>query len=408
MQMPQDGVGLPLLDADGRLLGLMQQTASETDTLCYAVSAIYADSLKMTGLSINDPTLRATHVKKALPTEFSQAQLTLFVANTTLDSADYAGLLDDFIRQFPDAQDGYVSRAQFAAGNGRFADADRDMEQAIKVATASPEKGGADEAHFSYSRLVYQKLLYRPEPAYEPWTFDKALQEAEAAYALNPLPAYRQQQAYVLYAQKRYAEAASVYETIFDSQLRSPELFYEASRCKLAQADTVGYLALLDSAVSLFSRPLLKEAAPYILARAQARLDAGKFRDATNDLNDYEQLMAAQVNDQFYYLRFQAEQGGRLFQQALNDIAKAIGMNPKQELYYAEKASLEVRVALYDEAISTARECIAVAPDYSDGYLFLGLAQCMKGNKTEGVKNLQRARELGDEQADALIEKYGK
>ena len=408
MQMPQDGVGLPLLDTNGQLLGLMQQPASETDTLCYAVSAIYADSLKMTGLSINDPTLRAVHIKKALPADFGQAQLTLFVANTTLDSADYAQLIDDFIRQFPDAQDGYVSRAQFATGNNHFADADRDMEQAIKVAGASSGKGGVDEAHFSYSRLIYQKLLYRPEPAYEPWTLDKSLQEAEAAYAANPLPAYRQQQAYVLYAQKKYAEASSIYEQLFSSQLRSPELFYEASRCKVAQADTVGYLALLDSAVSLFSRPLLKEAAPYILARAQGRLDAGKYRDATNDLNDYEQLMATQVNDQFYYLRFQAEQGGRLFQQALNDIAKAIEMNPKQELYYAEKASLEVRVSLYDEAIQTARECIVVAPDYSDGYLFLGLAQCIKGNKSEGVKNLQRARELGDEQADGLIEKYGK
>ena len=83
-------------------------------------------------------------------------------------------------------------------------------------------------------------------------------------------------------------------------------------------------------------------------------------------------------------------------------------MNPDQELYYAEKASLEVRVGLYDEAIKTANECIARAPEYSDGHLFLGLARCLKGQKAEGVKSLQRARELGDPQADALIEKYGK
>lgn len=402
MQMPQDGVGLPLLDADGQLLGLMQQPASAADTLCYAVSALFADSLKMTGLSINDPSLRATHIKKALPAELSQAQLTLFVASSTLDSAAYAQLVDDFIQQFPNVQDGYISRAQFAAGADRYADADRDMEQALKVSEAK------DEVHYSYSRLIYQKALYRPEPAYEPWTLDRALQEAVAAYDANPMPAYRQQQAYVLYAQKKYAEASSVYETIVASSLRSPELFFEASRCKLAQNDTVGYLALLDSAVNMFSRPLLKEAAPYLLARAQARLDAGKYRDATNDLNDYEQLMAAQVNDQFYYLRFQAEQGGRLFQQALNDIAKAIQMNPQQEVYYAEKASLEVRVGLYDDAIQTAQECIRLVPEYSDGHLFLGLAQCLKGNKTEGIKSLQRAKELGDEQADGLIEKYGK
>ena len=65
-----------------------------------------------------------------------------------------------------------------------------------------------------------------------------------------------------------------------------------------------------------------------------------------------------------------------------------------------------MRVGLYDDAIATARQCIDVAPDHSDGYLFLGLAQCLKGEKTEGVKNLQKAKELGDEQADDLIAKY--
>ena len=34
---------------------------------------IFADSLKMNGLSINEPALRATHVKKALPDDVKQA-----------------------------------------------------------------------------------------------------------------------------------------------------------------------------------------------------------------------------------------------------------------------------------------------------------------------------------------------
>ena len=402
MQMPQDGTGLPLFDEGGQLLGLMQQPATAADTLCYAVSALFADSLKMSGLSINDAALRSTQIKKALPQDVSQALLTLFVASSTLDSTAYAQILDDFIAQFPDEQEGFISRAQFAAGNNRYADADRDMGQAIKIGKK------ADEAHYSYSRLIYQKLVYRPEPAYEPWTLERALQEAQAAYSVNPLSIYQQQQAYVLYAQKNYAGASAIYDQLYGSDLRSPDLFFEASRCKLMQADTVAYLALLDSAVAQFSRPYLKEAAPYLQARAEARLEAGKFRDATNDLNDYEQLMATQVNDAFYYLRFQAERGGRLFQQALNDIAKAIQMNPQQEVYYAEKASLEVRVGLYDDALQTAEECIRIAPEYSDGHLFLGLAHCLKGEKEKGVKSLQRAKELGDEQADALIEKYGK
>ena len=256
--------------------------------------------------------------------------------------------------------------------------------------------------------MVYQKVLYRKEPAYEPWTLDKAMNEAQEAYAINPLPAYRQQQAYILYAQQKYDDASAIYEQLFSTPLRSAELFYEASRCREMARDTLAQLALLDSAVAMFSRPYLKEAAPYILVRAQLRQQMGKYRDAVNDYNDYEQLMKTQVNDNFYYVRHQAEVGGRLFQQALNDLNTAITMNPQYELYYAEKASLELRVGLYDDVIATANQCIALAPAYSDGYLFLGLAQCMKGQKTEGAKNLQKARELGDEQAEALIEKYAK
>ena len=83
-------------------------------------------------------------------------------------------------------------------------------------------------------------------------------------------------------------------------------------------------------------------------------------------------------------------------------------MEPQYDLYYAEKASLQVRVGMFDEAIDTATKGIEVAPDHSDGYLFLGIAQCLKGQKAEGVKNLQKAKELGDPQADGLIEKYSK
>lgn len=91
----------------------------------------------------------------------------------------------------------------------------------------------------------------------------------------------------------------------------------------------------------------------------------------------------------------------------MDDLDKAISINPKAAIYYAEKAMVEVRVGMFDEAESTARECIAIDSQLSDGYLFLGLAQCTKGNKTEGMKNLRKAKELGSGQADALMEKYG-
>jgi tetratricopeptide (TPR) repeat protein len=156
----------------------------------------------------------------------------------------------------------------------------------------------------------------------------------------------------------------------------------------------------------MFSKPYLREAAPYLFTRAEALLEANRYRPAVNDLNEYEKLMPGNVNDRFYFIRYQAEVGGRLFQQAIDDINRAIEMRPDYDIYYAEKASLLVRLGLYDEALVEAKKCIEVAPDSSDGYLFLGLAQCLKGEKQEGLKNLKKARELGDSQADDLITKY--
>jgi tetratricopeptide (TPR) repeat protein len=276
------------------------------------------------------------------------------------------------------------------------------MMQALKVADKP------DEIHYAFSRLMMQKLVYMADEVYEPWTLNRCYDEAVEAYRISPLPTYRQQQAVVRYAQQQYDEAYTIYESLFDSGLRSPELFYSASICKEQLKDTTAQLALLDSCVALFSRPYLKEAAPYLMGRAQVLVGMGRYRAAVNDYNEYETIMKAQVNSNFYYLKFQAEVAGRLFQQALDDIETAITMTPQSDLYYAEKASLQVRLGLYDEAIPTATTCIELAPDHSDGYLFLGLAQCLKGEKAEGVKNLKKAGELGDPQADGLIEKYSK
>ena len=402
INMPEQAVGSPLLNANGEVIGLMQQPTRQNDTLNYAVSARFADSLAINGLSINDPVLRAIHIKKDLPQSLDQARLTLFMANSSLDSASYATLIDDFIERFPQSVDGYSNRALNLTAAARYDEAARDMEQAIRSAD------NKDEAHYAYSRLIFDLLTQRGTDAYQPWTLDKALAEIEEANRISPQPIYRQHQASLLYAQQKYDEACNIYQELTHSQLRSAELFYYAAQCKLMQRDTLAQLALLDSAVAIYNRPYLKEAAPFLFARAQARIDAGKYRDAVADLNDYEQLMPTQVNDRFYYIRHQADLGGRLFQQALNDINRAIELAPDNEFYPSEKASLQIRVGLYDEAMETARESIRTRPDYSAGYLFLGLAQCLKGQKDEGVKNLLKAKELGDPQADGLIEKYSK
>ena len=63
---------------------------------------------------------------------------------------------------------------------------------------------------------------------------------------------------------------------------------------------------------------------------------------------------------------------------------------------------------MHAEAIESATRCIETAPDFSDAYLVLGLAQIKTGNKTEGVSNLNKAKDMGNPQAQGLIDKYAK
>lgn len=400
LKAPEHAESCPLINADGEAIGLLQPSANAADTLSYAISAVFADSLRITGFTINDPVLLSTQIKKELPDNIQEANLAIFLAGSRNDTLAYASLVDDMIGKFPDLPDGYTYRAQLAANKGDYAAADRDINMAVAKATKK------DEAHFSYARLIYNKVLFDPGTTFEPWTLDKALAEVQTAVGSNPLPTYRQLEANTLFAMQKYQEAYDVYMELTSTNLRNAEIFFSAAKCKAQQRDTTAMLALMDSTVSMFSKPYLKEAAPYVWERAMARRHAGKYRDAVNDMNDYEQLMAASVNDNFYYIRHQTEIQARLYQQALNDIDRAIQINPQETLYYAEKASLQVRVGLYGEAETTAQECIAVDPNNSDGYLFLGLAQCLKGNKQQGLENLRKAKDLGDSQAEALIEKY--
>ena len=399
---PENTVGCPYLNANGEVVGIQQQSSSDDNTTQYAVGAAFATGLKMTGLSLNDPALKATSIKKDLPDELDQAILTLYLASTLGDAQSFVGLVDDFIAKFPQAPDGYSYKAQIMAAQDNYPEADKYMKLAIDNATDKAE------ARYNYAKMMYQNLIYFYDSASHAWSYEQALEQAEQAVALDPQLPYLTQKAQLLFACKRYADSYAAFQDVIGKGGRTAECFYGAARCKEQLNDTTACLALLDSAVATFSKPYLKEAAPYIYARAQALAESGKYRLAVNDYNEYENLMISQVNSEFYYIRSQVEAKARLFQQALNDLDKAIDKSPDILLYRSEKASLQIRVPLLDQAIETASECIRLFPDASDGYLFLGLAQCLNNNKVQGVGNLLKAKDLGDAQADVLIEKYGK
>lgn len=396
----ENSISCPIMTQNGEVIGILQPAADGTNKETYAVSAPFAASLNITGLSINDNTLNSTFISKDIPDDKDQAMVTLYVAQQK-GGEDFKKIIEQFINKFPNVADGYISRAQQETDKDDFINAKADMEKAIKVADKK------DDAHYSYSKLIYQKEIYKSDKPYKDWNLDLAYNEAKKAYEINQIPMYKYQMAQILYSQKKYQDAYNTYIELTKTPLKNGEIFYEAAQSKVQlQANDTVICELLDSAVNCFSKPYTRDAAPYILARATKLDNMKKYREAVNDYNDYETLMRSSLNDSFYYIREQAELNARLYKQALDDISKAIDINPKEATYYAEQGNLMLRVNMLDEALNSAKKCVDIAPKYSDGYLILGLIQMKKGNKEEGMQNLQKAKSLGNTQADAIIEKY--
>ena len=177
-------INSPVLNENGEVVGIIQPSAGDQKGTSYAVSARFATDLKIVGLSINDPVFRQTQIPMAMPDD---ALLTIFLASSSVNENEYINLIERFIKKVPDEADGYVYRARYQVSKGNFSSADEDMQKALKI------NGEKDDVHYQYADLIYQKEIYQSDKPFEPWTLDLALQESQAAYAVNPQAIYRQQ-----------------------------------------------------------------------------------------------------------------------------------------------------------------------------------------------------------------------
>ena len=129
-------------------------------------------------------------------------------------------------------------------------------------------------------------------------------------------------------------------------------------------------------------------------------------REAVKDYNAFSDAMMGQVSAEFYVIREQAEMQCRMYQQAINDINKAIEMEPGNESYWVEKGSVHLRVNQPEEAVKALTRATELNPKNAAAYRMMGYAQIQQKKKKEGMANLEKAKELGDTVASGLIEKY--
>ena len=399
----------PLLDATGNVVAIVQPSV-ETDTVLYALDIRYALDLAVKALSVNDHSYRALPLRKALPTDIDQALVSLFLVSDQDDAALRSEVIDEFISSFPESHEGYLSRAAHhiaLKNDSAYALAEADHTMALERAADK-----ADEVHFQIAKQMLSVALDTLQQ-YKDWNYERVLAEIDKARAINPLPIYTQQQGDIYVTLKDYTAAYEKYMEVNRSDIGSPDTWLRTAYIieqRAGEGDVELAIALLDSAVNKATinsqLSTLNQASPYVLERALLKARHGLHRPAVADYNLYEELVGTINTDRFYYLREQSEAAGRMFQQALDDIDRAIALAPRQPVYLLEKASLNVRVARYAEALPILEVLIASFPNDMDCNRLLGFCNIQLGDKQRGIPYLEKAATMGDNNAAALLKRY--
>ena len=391
--------GSPVFNAKGQVVGLFN-TSGDSQS---ATDANYAKDFILKGLSQNDMTLRQSGIRIGLPNTIEEAVVALMLSSEKPANVHEA-VINDFIAKFPQANDGYYALANMQIGKGEIANADKTLQTAVAKVTAK------DEAHYNYARLVYHNAVL---PVLEEntkaagWTLDKALDEIQKAQTVKANDAYRHLQAQIIFAKGDYAKAYSEFNALTKTKFNNPELYLEMaqSRQHLGATDQE-ILDLLNKSIELCDTPYVSTSAPYFYTRGQQLEKMGEYRKAVQDYYTYEYFNQGRLGAAFYYMREQCEVKGRMWQQALQDILIASRLDPKEALYPTEAGSLLLRLNKVDAAISAAQQAIQLDASQPDAHLILGIAQCESKQKEEGLKNIQKAKELGNAQADTFLQKY--
>ena len=396
---PEKNNGAPLLNEQGQIVGIYNSSGN----LQSATDARYANDFVLVGLSQNDPTLLQSGIRIGLPQQSDEAIIALMLSSNKIESLRTA-TINDFLQKFPALNNGYTALASLFFSKGNIAEPDKVLQQAISKVK---EK---NEAHYNYGRMIYQGATMASladKAKAQGWTLDKAMSEAIEAYKIKPEPVYKHLQAQITYAKGDYQKAYQEFEALTKTPMKNPELYLEMALCQenLKGSDDA-ILALLNQSIELCDTPYMDTSSPYFLARANQLEKMGKYRDAMKDLYLYEYLNQGTLEADFYYMREQIEIKGKLWQQALQDILIATKLNPAEPMYCAEASNLLLRLNKFEEAILAAKQAIALKDDYAEAYLVLGIAQCKNNQKAEGIANIEKAKSLGNPQADTFLNQF--
>ena len=400
--------GCPLLNAEGQVVVIVQKNVQKEATTACAIDINCALELTNSSLSALNKDLAAIHIAKQLPTtsEDDAFSYVYMMLRSQQDSTLVITATEDLLTTYPTNAKILAERANFQVNHGNYAAADADLNRAINM-------GGEAlaEVYNTQSTLMYTHVVNGYGNLWPAWTLDTALEAAQKAYDVQQLPVYILQQAHILTAQEKYAEAFEKIQIVNNSAIANYQTFFLAADILQRNGgETDAVITLLDSAIVRLPTPYTSEAAPYILAYAEYLDNAGYARRAALNYIEYEKIVGSRNLDaNFYYVRMQAEQRAKLNQQALDDgqvaIARATTNEEKFAYLYAQ-ATLQLILGLYDDCLTNAQEALKIMPEDPEAHKVCGIAYGEKRQKAEAIKHLNKARDLGAQNVDTLIGKY--
>ena len=399
-------VSCPLVNGNGEVVGLIQKNSDSESEQSFALGISFANSLAINAMSGSDSNLNAIGIKKDLPDDESQALVMLYLMSSQGETKAYEERLNDFIKKFPESSEGYLRRATYYMSLNEetmIKPAEEDIKQALKLSSNEAE------TRYNIAKLLYgYNMGLEGKQPLSDWTLDRALSEAQAAVSVAKEGLYLQTLGDILFAQHKYAEAGDAYSELNKTNLVSAASYYSEAKAKelVEGIDKKQVIALMDSAVAFYNPPYGQEAAPYLYERGRIKSEVEDHRGAVLDFNAFHEAVLGQVTAQFYAMRAEEEMACHMNQQAINDINKAVELEPTNVDYLVQKSGILIRFNMHEEAVETLTKAISINAENAGLYRMLGFSQIMLKHKKEGLANLKKAKEMGDTVADQLIEKY--
>ena len=409
-------VGSPVFNVNGEVIGMLHSALGKgTNMRSYAIDIRFRNELKIAAIQSRSATLALSNINiaKGIPDSQEECLVYAYFKSRTASNDEYMDILNRFVAAYPQCAEAYYRRSTPLTDLQRFDEANSDLEKYMSLAQDKAV------ANYNIAQAIYNKVQFMPEPAYEKWTADIALEkinksiELETAQNRSESPSNlikcNELKAQILAFKKDYDGAINIYEELNVGEHKSPSYYYAMRLAREARGDSVSLIiADLDSAIAMFGTPVPADAATFILRRGQVYAASKDYRKAVLDYNQYAYLLNSKVSDVFYYDRSQIEMEAHMYQQAIDDISSAISIAPNKTLYYIEKAGMTIRFNMLDDCISACTTAIQLNPELADAYRIRGYAYIQKGNMTSARTDLQKAIDLGDTNASEIMKTYVK